>query len=82
MPARPLPRDIENAPLLTRIWHRIFGPRYRPDVLRQTEEKSRTEAEAMIRLGDEGPIADETVEAVEKLPDHKRRKTKSPRNRK
>jgi hypothetical protein len=77
MPSRPVPRKIEAAPLLTRVWHRIFGPRYRPDVQRQTEEKSRMEAEGMIRLGDEGPIADETVEAVEKLPDHKHRRGKA-----
>jgi hypothetical protein len=77
MPARPIPRDIKKASVFTRMWNSVFGPRYRPDVLRQSEEKTRTEAEGMIRLGDEGPIADDTVEAVDKLPDHKRRKGKS-----
>ena len=79
MPNQPRPTSVEQGSALSRMWHKLFGPRFRPDVLRQTEDKKRTEAEGMIRLGDEGPIADETIEAVDKLPDHRRsRKTRQP----
>jgi beta-phosphoglucomutase-like phosphatase (HAD superfamily) len=67
-----LPRSVENASPLKRWWGRLFGPKFLPDTAGpQSGDRKRSEAEAMLRLGDEAPIADPTVETVDKLPDHR-----------
>ena len=53
-----------------KFWHGLFGPKFLPDVEAQSEDPKRRQAEGMMRVGDEGPVADTVLEAVDKLPDH------------
>jgi hypothetical protein len=66
------PYSVAQGSVLRRAWNRVFGPRFLPDAPPQSEDKTRAEAEAMMRLADEGPIADDTIKAIDKLPENRK----------
>lgn len=52
-----------------KFWRGLFGPKFLPDVAVQSEDPKRHQAEGMMRVGDEGPVADPVMQAVDKLPE-------------
>lgn len=73
-----LPRSVEKAPLFKRWWRQVFGPKFLADSIGpHSEDKTRQEAEGMLRLGDEAPIANPRIETVDKLPDHQPRRQRA-----